>query len=273
MKVYISPKIRKSIEKHLYSNMLFQDSLSPLILGIFGPTGEGKTYQLEYVLNELGVSICEIGGGELENENAGHPAQILRTEYRKASEAQNPTVLVINDIDAIIGKWGDLTQYTVNRQNVNVQLMDFCDHPFKVAGRPTKRIPIFITGNNPSILYEPLKRPGRMRLMEWKPDIQEKIIIVSNIFESINPEIIRTYVVAYPDRPVSFWSDLKSEIWEDKMLAFLHSKYSNQELMSRIAFDKKLVIKNVNVTENDIERYIHDVMDVSNKSYINQSNY
>lgn len=273
MNPYISPVLTSYIEKHLYGNYLIKDTESPLIMGIFGPTGEGKTFQLEYVLNKLNIRIIDISGGELENENAGFPAEILRSEYKKASDANEPTVLVINDIDAIIGKWGNLTQYTVNRQNIYVQLMSFCDHPYEVAGHSTNRVPIFITGNNPSILYDPLKRPGRMRIVEWKPDINEKKAIVSRIFDTVDKNTIEKYVERYSDKPVSFWSDLKTVVWEDKMLEYLHSHFNPYDIYQKIKKGAKFSVSNIMISSDDLESGISKTQDLSEKSYMNQKNY
>ena len=56
--------------------------------------------------------------------------------------------IIINDIDAAIGDWGDLVQYTVNRQTVYSELMHLCDYPNIVQGFKTHKIPIVTTGND-----------------------------------------------------------------------------------------------------------------------------
>ncbi|MDM8211849.1 AAA family ATPase [Mediterraneibacter glycyrrhizinilyticus] len=271
---YISKKIQDAIEKHLFSNVLIENSSSPLILGIFGPTGEGKTFQLESVLNEWKIKINDVSASELENENSGYPAQLLRTQYIAASNAKELTVLVINDIDAILGKWGDLTQYTVNRQDVIVQLMHFCDNPYDVAGTATKRVPIFVTGNNPSILYEPLKRSGRMRMVEWDPTVDEKRLIVAQIFKETDEKEIKKLVELYPTRPISFWSDLHSAIVEDKMMQFFYANYSIREIRELLQRKQKFSQINIQVSLEEIKRKLNEISDdLSNKTYLGEKNY
>lgn len=274
MKYYISPQIREQVERHLFSNLLVRDSESPLIMGIFGPTGEGKTFQLIETLKEMGINIIDISAGELENENSGFPAEMLRLQYLEASKASDPTVMVINDIDAIIGKWGNLTQYTVNRQNVSVQLMHFCENPYDVAGHTTKRIPIFVTGNNPSVIYEPLRRPGRMRIVEWVPSEEDKIKIVANIFPDIPLSEISDCVKKWKERPVSFWSDIASEVKERKLYEYLLGSYSRRHLKQLLKSGPIISMDEVVISKSDFDGALNRFEEnTANKNYLLGDNY
>jgi ATP-dependent 26S proteasome regulatory subunit len=200
---------------------------SPLVLAIFGPPGEGKTFQTEFICRELGVQTYIISPGELESENAGHPAQILRQQYVAAGSAQpngRPGVLIINDIDTVLGNWGDLVQYTVNRQIVYGQLMAFCDYPNEVAGSNTRRVPIILTGNNPSIMYGPLLRPGRTRIIKWAPDVATRIPIVQSILPTLQVSEVGRLVESYSRQPVSFWSDVRAAIWEQGLVRWISTQ-------------------------------------------------
>lgn len=216
---FIDPWFRSVVRSHLVGNLAVQNTLSPLILAIFGPPGEGKTFQTEAVCNELGLKPFIVSPGELESENAGHPGQVLRQQYLAAGSTRSSSrgVLVINDVDTVLGDWGQLVQYTVNRQVVYAQLMAFCDYPAEVAGNSTTRVPIILTGNDPSILYGPLLRPGRARVARWEPNIETKLPIVGSIFPELDRESIRAILEKLPEQPVSFWSDVRAALWEAKL--------------------------------------------------------
>ena len=212
----INARYRSAIEAHIAGNLVIRNTESPLILGVFGPPGEGKTFQLDYICRDLGLHQIIISPGELENEHAGRPAEILREAYLKAGDTnlRVPSVLVINDIDTVLGDWGELVQYTTNRQLVYGQLQSFCDFPNLVLDTTVRRTPIIITGNNPSILYRPLLRPGRMRLVEWVPSFDEKVAIVSGIFPSISLVTMKGLVSEYSERSIAFWADVAATCWE-----------------------------------------------------------
>ena len=83
----------------------------PLILGVWGPKGCGKTFQTELTFKKLGVEAVVMSAGELESEVAGQPGRLIRERYRKAAEMSKVrgkmSCLVINDLDAGIGRFGN----------------------------------------------------------------------------------------------------------------------------------------------------------------------
>ena len=56
----------------------------PLILGIWGSKGCGKTFNLELACKALGVHPVVMSAGELEDEWAGEPGRLIRRRYRHA---------------------------------------------------------------------------------------------------------------------------------------------------------------------------------------------
>lgn len=220
-RIYIDPEFRQVVETHLAGNLVVAPTGSPLILGIFGPPGEGKTYQVDRICGEYGLATTTISPGELESENAGHPGQLLRKEYLKVGSSGRNGVLIVHDIDTVLGNWGSLVQYTVNRQVVFGQMMALCDYPTMVAGTSCQRVPIVMTGNNPAILYGPLLRPGRTRMYGWKPSTATRVPIVAGIFPELATDQIARFLDLYPDRPVSFWADVRAAVWEEAMARWI----------------------------------------------------
>lgn len=188
--VYIPERFKKAIYLHIAKNNITSFiEQSPLILGIHGPTGEGKTFQCRFVLREMGIKPASISGGELESDHAGRPAEIISDRYIAASrlsEMNLPPVLLINDLDTSIGNWGNMVQYTMNPQLIYAELMAISDAPSVVRNHKTKRASIIITGNDFTKLYKPLARAGRMTLFSWQPSLDEKANIISRLFSSLS---------------------------------------------------------------------------------------
>ncbi|MFC9688279.1 AAA family ATPase [Kribbella sp. NPDC056951] len=234
----IDPGFTEVVRNHLIGNLAVRNTESPLILAIFGPPGEGKTFQTEAICADLGVRTFVISPGELESENAGHPGQIIRQQYLAAgnNQARSPGVLVINDVDTVLGDWGQLVQYTVNRQIVYGQLMALCDFPLEVAGMATRRVPIVLTGNDPSIIYPPLLRPGRARVFRWEPSVHQRLPVVASILPWLREPEAFGLLEEFPHQSISFWSDVRAALWEqglgqwilaqspDKLMALLRDR-------------------------------------------------
>lgn len=228
---YIPPRFRRAVCLHVVKNLLPPDLIrAPLILGVHGPSGDGKTFLCEHVLQDLGVKAFLISGGQLESHAAGEPANLVRETYIRASRSVEKgecvaAAVLINDIDTGLGDWGDMVQYTINRQTVFGELMHLVDYPTSVAGRDTKRIPIIITGNDFTKLYEPLVRAGRMTAFGWTPDQEERAQIVSRIFPELSGEECRALILesdgfiggAPQHLPVAFYSFLRGTLADDSL--------------------------------------------------------
>ena len=186
--MYLSNNLKKTIHSHILKNAMKDYEYNvPLILGIHGPSGEGKTFQCEQILKEIGAKSFLISGGQLESPNAGKPAELIRETYLRASNSidlGNIGVVLINDIDTGLGDWG-MVQYTINRQTAFGELMHLVDYPTVVGGQKCNRVPIIITGNDFTKLYSPLVRAGRLLAYEFAPKPVEKGKIIKGIFPEL----------------------------------------------------------------------------------------
>jgi len=222
-KIFIPERFKRVLELHIVKNLMKSVAgRVPLLLGIHGASGDGKTYQCEQILTEIGVQAFLISGGQLESPDSGKPAQLVRDTYLQASDCIEKgkckaAVVLINDVDTGLGNWGDMVQYTVNTQTVFGELMHLVDYPNLVAGIPTKRIPIVITGNDFTKLYEPLVRAGRMTAFEWKPTLEEKAEIVQGIFSELSFSECQALVREFSSQPIAFFSHLKSSLIDDEL--------------------------------------------------------
>jgi len=241
-KVFVPERFTKEVLVHVFKNLWSsQVPSAPLILGIHGPSGWGKTFQCEHVLKSIGAKVFLISGGQLESKDAGEPARLIRQTYKAAGASllerisdngrtvlppeAKLAVLLINDVDTGLGNWGDNVQKTINTQTVFGELMHLTDYPTVVDNRETPRIPIILTGNDFTKLYDPLIRAGRMVSFEWSPKDDEKIAIVEQVFAELTRSECETLVSTLQshsttnghsnDLNIAFFAHLRSALYDD----------------------------------------------------------
>ncbi len=210
----IPDRFAHAVNQHLVFNFADIDAW-PLVLGIFGRPGDGKSFQLRKHLERGGVLPISINAADLESDRAGTPGKLVLDTYENAGhriDEGTPTVLVVDDFDTTVGEWAQSTT-TVNHQQVLAQLMHLADSPTRAGDRKLRRVPVVLTGNDLSKVYPPLRRPGRMRAFPWLPTEAERLEIMTGILGGVltRPEL-ESLVGALPDAPVAFFSDLVVEI-------------------------------------------------------------
>ena len=293
---YIPTRFYREISLHIFKNYYANKCRTfktPLILAISGAPGMGKTYQTGLVLDELGVEKYIISGAEFENESAGVPVKDLQQKYKDVSDdifyqSVNMGAIIIDDIDAAIGQWNGLVQYTMNRQLLIKTLIDFADNPYILTAYDcdeqlqqyhTNRVPIIVTLNDETKMYEPLMRNGRTTVFPWIPKQQEIFKILESVFLGISmeksPSILYDQLLSYANielgldtdaLPISLFSDIRSS---------LNDEYLWQQLCSQKTFDT--IVSDFSKMLNTIQYCkFSDVFDIGktllheNKNYLRQ---
>merc|ERR1711970_404851 len=230
---YISKPFLDKLTVHVAKNFMELPKIKiPLILGIWGGKGQGKTFQTELGFKKLGVNPIVMSAGELESGNAGEPAKLVRQRYREASDVIKKgkmCSLFINDLDAGAGRMGGTTQYTVNNQMVNATLMNIADNPTNVQlpgtynNEEIPRVPVICTGNDFSTLYAPLIRDGRMEKFFWNPTRDDRIGVCMGIFQpdNIARGDVEKLVDLFPGQSIDFFGALRARIYDDKVREFV----------------------------------------------------
>merc|ERR1740138_1509132 len=230
---YISPSFLDKTAVHVAKNFMDLPKIKvPLILGVWGGKGQGKTFQSNLIFAKLGISPIVMSAGELESGNAGEPAKLVRQRYREASDIVKKgklSTLFINDLDAGAGRMGGTTQYTVNNQMVNATLMNIADNPtnvqlpgqYEVVEIP--RVPVIATGNDFSTLYAPLIRDGRMEKFYWSPTREDRVGICCGIFrtDGVESEDVEVLVDTFPGQSIDFFGALRARVYDDKVRDFI----------------------------------------------------
>jgi hypothetical protein len=192
----------------------------PVIMGIFGRTGDGKSAQLVAALELCQVEIVRLNAADLESGLAGEPGKHLARTYGAASLAiakDVPSAMVIDDIDTTVGEW-EMNTGTVNHQQVLAELMHIADRPVDPNRNHVKRVPVFITGNNLARLYPPLRRSQRMRSLSWRPTTEEILQVVVGLFHDVaaHPALERL-VHKFPDETLAFFAEVRQALREREM--------------------------------------------------------
>ncbi|XP_039172732.1 ribulose bisphosphate carboxylase/oxygenase activase, chloroplastic [Eucalyptus grandis] len=226
---YIAPAFMDKVVVHITKNFLNLPNVKvPLILGIWGGKGQGKSFQCELVFAKMEINPIMMSAGELESGNAGEPAKLIRQRYREAVDIIRKgkmCCLFINDLDAGAGRLGGTTQYTVNNQMVNATLMNIADNPTNVQlpGMYNKeenpRVPIIVTGNDFSTLYAPLIRDGRMEKFYWSPTREDRIGVCTGIFRTDNvpKEDIVKLVDTFPGQSIDFFGAIRARVYDNEV--------------------------------------------------------
>jgi len=245
---HVPARFMDSVTMHLVKNAFAEQGRLrgvPLILGIWGPKGAGKSFNCELVCKALGATAVVISAGELEDESAGEPGRRIRERYRTASQTiKNSGVLsclIINDLDAGCGRFKD-TQVTVNNQIVMGTLMNLCDHPERASvgeswreDKTLRRVPIIITGNDLSTLYAPLLRDGRMEKFMWEPNREEIVEMVFALYadDGLSRADVSQLVATFPDQPLDFFGALRARRYDTTIMAWAQS-LSESEVNKRL---------------------------------------
>ena len=213
-RIYIPPRFSRAVDQHLVFNLAGFEEW-PLVLGVFGRPGDGKSFQIRAHLKRRGVLPVSINAADLESDRAGTPGKLVLDTYINAGhrmEEGTPAAVIVDDFDTTVGEWEHSTT-TVNHQQVLAQLMHLADSPTEAAGRRLRRVPIVITGNDLSKVYPPLRRPGRMRPFPWLPTTEERRDIVAAILADVlTHEEVPILLEKLPDAPVAFFADLLVEV-------------------------------------------------------------
>jgi len=230
---YISPSFQDKMVVHIAKNFMKLPKIKvPLILGVWGGKGQGKTFQSDLVFRKLGIDPIVMSAGELESGNAGEPAKLVRQRYGEGSDIVmmgRLSALFINDLDAGAGRMGGATQYTVNNQMVNATLMNIADNPTNVqlpgqyVQEEIPRVPIIATGNDFSTLYAPLIRDGRMDKFYWAPTFEDRVGVACGIFKAdgVMQNDVEVLVRTFDGQSIDFFGALRARVYDDKVREFI----------------------------------------------------
>ena len=244
----IPVRFKNEVDQHLVFNFAGMRAW-PLILGVFGRPGDGKSFQVRTHIERRGALAVSINAADLESDRAGQPGKLVLAKYEDAGHRTSegtPAALIVDDFDTTVGEWEKSTS-TVNHQQVLAQLMHIADSPTQEADRTLCRVPVFVTGNDLSKVYAPLRRPGRMRPFFWLPTEAERQEIVECIMAPLlDPLATAELLAQVAEAPIAFFADLLVAI----------KARSAQSMLPKYAEDLKALVTDAKRARRDLEDHL-----------------
>ena len=229
---FVADLFQREVILHIVKNNI-RCLRPPIMLGIQGPRGEGKTEMLKEVCEQMGVWVVDLPGSALGGETEGRPVKILIEAYNAASILKKANcgraVLLIDDIDTSVAAVAEGRRYTVNSQLLSGALMSLADKANINRQGETETVPIIVTGNNLSLLYNAVTRHGRMRIYTWQPNLETKKDIVRKMFEGYlvhdndSQRQLDKMVERYENQPVAFFRMIRDEAYDDLVIQTIKS--------------------------------------------------
>ena len=132
-----------------------------------GPPGTGKTLLAKAIAGEAGVPFFHTSGSEFEEMLVGAGASRVRDLFKKAKKTA-PSLIFIDEIDAIARKRGTTIQASSTEQTLNQILVEMDGF------EPNQNVIVIAATNRPDVLDPAILRPGRFdrRVVLDLPDIE-----------------------------------------------------------------------------------------------------
>jgi len=194
MDIYVPERFQRKVLAHAITASFFERY--PLILAIQGPPGDGKSSQVRHVLKRSGFAVITNSSALLAGSFEAEPVRQLRDLYGRARDFASanktqPPVILLEDFDLSPAGRENGVRYTVNSQLLAAFLMNLADDVASCEVGTTRRFPIFMTGNDFSLVHQPLTRPGRMNVFSWEPTDQERIDVIYAMLSIHIPKLER----------------------------------------------------------------------------------
>jgi hypothetical protein len=205
------------VTSHVCQSTVFVDRRPPLMLGILGAPGTGKTENVERTCRKNQWAFEWIAGSDLTGPERGAPTEYFRKSLQRcvAKQRENSAeaaVLLVDDLDLTILSTKTGRIYTEQSQLLTSAFMSYCDKPllYLQAAFP---IPIIMTLNSREGFHGALVREGRMRMWQWEPSPEETSAMALEKLGALDAEAAQRIVSTYNDQPVAFFGHLESEIF------------------------------------------------------------
>ena len=194
---------------------------------LVGPPGTGKTLLARAVAGESGVPFFFMSGSEFDEVYVGVGAKRIR-ELFNAARAKAPSIIFIDELDAVGGKRNDRDAAYV-KQTLN-QLLTELDGFTQETG-------VIIIGatNFPQLLDQALTRPGRFdrNVVVPLPDVRGRVQILKHHMKKVKVEAKVDPSIIARGTPGFSGADLENLVNQ----AAVHASRKKQKTVTIVDFD------------------------------------
>ena len=236
--IYIPELFERTILKHIICNNTATSVSNfqyPLLLGIQGPYGYGKTFMVKQICRKNRILLSTLSSSDLSGGYEGDSKKHLKSEYEKicfaVANSNSCGAMLIDDFHLTIATEENVGK-TVNSNLLASYLMNLCDNPEV----DNIRVPIIMTGNNYRRVYPALLRDGRMDILTWSPSIEDITPIIQQIFhakfEGIDDEVILSMIRQYADMNLAFFEQVSQDLMNSTIAQTIGEFKENKGVMT-----------------------------------------
>lgn len=171
----------------LYKDYGLENSSSGVLL--YGPPGNGKTYFAKALAEEAGANFLEIHPSTIASPFIHQTSKLIGGAFDAAAEAakktKKPTVLLIDEVDAVAPQRGG----EVSSNHNNEEVAEFLNQLNECA---TKNVFVVATTNLPEKLDPALIRSGRMnsKIYVGAPDDKSREQVLKHYLGKRSPNVV-----------------------------------------------------------------------------------
>lgn len=182
--IFVPERYAVRVVSHVAAHYLSNNHyfMPPLYLAIHGAPGEGKTMQALAACTRYGIMVRYLSASQLSGGYEGDSRAVIEEAYRQCEKLQRLgkyVCLLLDDFHLGNAALGNEASRTVNAELLVGYMMNLAE----AAQR--NRVPVLLTGNDFSGVYEALLRDGRADLYEWIPTDEEKAEIARHLLHEL----------------------------------------------------------------------------------------
>ncbi|UCD04201.1 MAG: CDC48 family AAA ATPase [Candidatus Woesearchaeota archaeon] len=147
---------------------------APRGIFLYGPPGCGKTLLAKAVANESEANFISIKGPELLSKWVGESEKAVREIFKKARQV-SPTIVLFDEVDALVPKRGAVNEGTMVGERVVDQILSEIDGLEELAD-----VVVIAATNRPDLIDPALIRGGRLdrHILVTAPDEKAREVIL-----------------------------------------------------------------------------------------------